>query len=269
MTMQVLVLAAQNAVPYELLGVATSGSTLSRQVGGSIGVSVFGAIFANRLAAELAGALPPGVEAPTAVSPELVGRLPDAVREPYLGAFVDALAPVFLVAALVSLLAFALTWLLREVPLRKSVAAEGISESFAMPREAESLPELERIVTTLARRENRWRVYDGLAQRSGIDLAPAEIWMVARLGEGTRLDLDDPGLAPTGASLRRRGVVVDGRLGPEGVALYERLLDARRAGLAELLDGWRPEQHAEVRAMLDRLARELVVEPPATVAADA
>src|SRR6185312_14875949 len=36
MTMQVLVLAAQNAVPYELLGVATSGSTLFRQVGGSI-----------------------------------------------------------------------------------------------------------------------------------------------------------------------------------------------------------------------------------------
>src|SRR4051794_13582987 len=32
MVMQVLVLAAQNAVPYELLGVATSGSTLFRQV---------------------------------------------------------------------------------------------------------------------------------------------------------------------------------------------------------------------------------------------
>jgi hypothetical protein len=43
--MQVLVLAAQNAVDYRLLGVATSGATLFRQVGGSIGVSVFGAIF--------------------------------------------------------------------------------------------------------------------------------------------------------------------------------------------------------------------------------
>jgi EmrB/QacA subfamily drug resistance transporter len=41
MVMQVLVLAAQNAVPYELLGVATSGSTLFRQIGGSIGVSIF------------------------------------------------------------------------------------------------------------------------------------------------------------------------------------------------------------------------------------
>src|SRR6185312_1769492 len=61
MVMQVLVLAAQNAVPFEMLGVATSGSTLFRQVGGSIGVSLFGAIFANRLATELAARLPRGV----------------------------------------------------------------------------------------------------------------------------------------------------------------------------------------------------------------
>jgi len=262
MTMQVLVLAAQNAVPYELLGVATSGSTLSRQVGGSIGVSLFGAIFANRLAAELADALPPGVTPPTAVSPELVGRLPEAVREPYLEAFVDALAPVFLVAALVSLIAFALTWLLREVPLRKSVAAEGISESFAMPREAESLPELARIVTTLARRENHWRVYDQLARRTGLDLMPAEVWLVARLGEGTEVDLDDPRLGGAVASLRERGLLTDGRLGAEGEAVYGRVLAARRQGLSELLDGWEPEQHAEVRSMLDGLARELVAEPP-------
>ena len=64
MVMQVLVLAVQNAVPYELLGVATSGSTLFRQIGGSIGVSIFGAIFANRLAAELAERLPSGFTDP-------------------------------------------------------------------------------------------------------------------------------------------------------------------------------------------------------------
>ena len=60
MVMQVLVLAAQNAVPYKMLGVATSGSTLFRQIGGAIGVSIFGAIFANRLATELADAHPAG-----------------------------------------------------------------------------------------------------------------------------------------------------------------------------------------------------------------
>jgi hypothetical protein len=36
----------------------------------------------------------------------------------------------------------------------------------------------------------------------------------------------------------------------------------RRQGLAELLEGWAPEEHDEVRAMLDSLTRELVAEPP-------
>ncbi len=262
MTMQVLVLAAQNAVPYELLGVATSGSTLFRQVGGSVGVALFGAIFANRLATELAAALPPGATPPAAVSPELVQGLPDAIRVPYLEAFADALVPVFVVAAAFSLLAFALTWFLREVPLRKSVAAEGISESFAMPREAESLPELQRIVTTLARRENHWRVYDRLARRTGLDLEPAELWLLARIGEGTAVDLEDPRLIGAGDSLRTRGLLADGGLGADGAAVYGRVLAARRQGLSELLDGWEPEEHDDVRTMLDGLARELVAEPP-------
>jgi EmrB/QacA subfamily drug resistance transporter len=76
MVMQVLVLAAQNAVDYRLLGVATSGSTLARSIGGSIGVSVFGAIFTNRLGHELAQRVPQGVHVPTNVSPAAAQHLP-------------------------------------------------------------------------------------------------------------------------------------------------------------------------------------------------
>ena len=91
---------------------------------------------------------------------------------------------MFAAAAGVSFFAFLLSWLLREVPLRKSVEAEGVAESFAMPREAESLPELERIVTTLARRENRWRVYDQLAaERTSISMRPSS-GSSPGLGEG-------------------------------------------------------------------------------------
>ena len=162
-----------------------------------------------------------------------------------------------------SLVAFALTWLLREVPLRKSAAAEGIAESFATPRDAKSLPELERILATLARRENRWRVYEDVAQEAEVDLEPAELWLLARLGEDVAVDLDDPRLAAAGASLRERGLVEDGRLRAEGEAVYGRVLGVRRQRLAELLEGWRPEEHDEVRAMLDELAREFVAEPPA------
>ena len=52
LTMQVLLIAAQNSVPYSELGVDTSLATFSRSIGGSIGVSLFGAIFAAGLAAE-------------------------------------------------------------------------------------------------------------------------------------------------------------------------------------------------------------------------
>lgn len=262
MTMQVLVLAAQNAVPYELLGVATSGSTLSRQVGGSIGVSLFGAIFANQLATNLATALPPGVHAPAAAAPDIVRALPPAVHSAYVGAFAESLRPVFAVAAGISVLAFVLSWFLREVPLRKSTEAGGVAEHFAMPREAESLPELERILATLSQRENRWRVYERLAERADVDLEPGELWLLTRLGEGTALDLEDPRIISAHSSLRERGLVEDAHLRGEGESVYARVVDARREGLAQLLDGWEPERHDEVREMIDRLSRELVTEIP-------
>jgi EmrB/QacA subfamily drug resistance transporter len=144
MVMQVLVLAAQNAVEYRYLGVATSGSTLFRQVGGSIGVSVFGAIFANRLGVELASRLPLGAHLPTAANPAAVQHLPPAVHAPYVAAFAAALRPVFLTAGAITFVAFLLTWLLREVPLRRTARAEGIGESFASPRDDKSDRELER-----------------------------------------------------------------------------------------------------------------------------
>ena len=59
MVMQVLVLAAQNAVSYDI-GLATTGSTLFRSIGGSIGVSIFGAISRTSVRGELAASLPAG-----------------------------------------------------------------------------------------------------------------------------------------------------------------------------------------------------------------
>src|SRR4051812_50031896 len=60
MVMQVLVLATQNAVPYDQLGVATSGATLFRSIGGSLGTAILGAIFANQLSKGLDQRLPGG-----------------------------------------------------------------------------------------------------------------------------------------------------------------------------------------------------------------
>src|SRR5439155_1634855 len=80
LVMQVLVLAVQNAVEYEDLGVATSGATLFRLVGGSFGVAVLGAIFSSRLAANLARAFPGAPQDVEHISPAVVLRLPPAAR---------------------------------------------------------------------------------------------------------------------------------------------------------------------------------------------
>ncbi len=52
--MQVLVIIVQNGVPHSELGVATSGATFFRSIGGSFGTAIFGAIFANVLVGNLA-----------------------------------------------------------------------------------------------------------------------------------------------------------------------------------------------------------------------
>jgi EmrB/QacA subfamily drug resistance transporter len=118
MVMQVLVLAAQNSVDPSMMGVATSGSTLFRQIGGSIGVALFGTIFASRVHQELVSRLPQGTPIPKTINPAGIKHLPPAAHAAFSEAFSAALHPVFLTAAAVSILAFALTWLLREVPLR-------------------------------------------------------------------------------------------------------------------------------------------------------
>jgi MFS family permease len=134
MVMQVLVLAVQNAVDRSVMGTATSGSTLFRQVGGSIGVALFGTIFANRVHIELKQRLPAGTVIPRTINPAGIRHLPPAAHGAFADAYAAALHPVFLTAAGISIVAFGLTWLLREVPLQvRPRTGEGVEP----PRAAE------------------------------------------------------------------------------------------------------------------------------------
>jgi EmrB/QacA subfamily drug resistance transporter len=272
MVMQVLVLAVQNAVDYKFLGVATSGSTLFRQIGGSIGVSVFGAIFSNKLAGELAHRLPKGVHIPAVANPKVVDHMAPAVHAPYVASFAASLKPVFLAATGVSLLAFLLSWLLREVPLRQTANTE-VGDSIPAPRADTSERELERIAGDLERREDRRRVYEELIARSGIHIEPVASWVLGRLAEREPVALDalaeqvgvSPGelSAPLGELEQSGYVTGDGtlRLTPEGRRVVEELWAVRRARLHELLDGWGPGD-AELSAAIDRLARALTLARP-------
>ncbi|MDY7802037.1 MDR family MFS transporter [Burkholderia stagnalis] len=119
MVMPVLTLAVQNTVAFRHMGVATSGVTLFRSIGGSLGVAAFGALFSNGLQSRLVQALPAGNELPRALSPAAVHQLPDAVRHAYLDAFAGSLHVVYLAAASTIAIAFVLAWFVEDAPLRK------------------------------------------------------------------------------------------------------------------------------------------------------
>lgn len=51
-----------------------------------------------------------------------------------------------------------------------------------------------------------------------------------------------------------------------GRETFQQMVAARRARLARLLERWSPENHSDVRAMLDRLAHSLIAELPSAPA---
>jgi EmrB/QacA subfamily drug resistance transporter len=120
MVMQVLVLAVQNGVAFKHMGVATSGVTLFRSIGGSIGVAAFGTMFTHGLRTRIESFLPAGTQLPQGLGPAAVHQLPAALRDNYLQAFAQAMHAVYLVAACIIAVAFALAWMLKDVPLRKA-----------------------------------------------------------------------------------------------------------------------------------------------------
>jgi hypothetical protein len=119
------VLVVQNDVRPRDIGVATSTATFFRSVGGSFGVAIFGAVFATRLADQLAQ-LPRSVTAKLGsgvhLQPEQAKHLPPLVHADFLQAFSHALHGVFLWGMALAAIPAVLAWLLREVPLRTTVA---------------------------------------------------------------------------------------------------------------------------------------------------
>ncbi len=128
--MQVIVLVAQNDARPQDIGAATSSATFFRSIGGSVGVAIFGAVFASRLTDGLRG-LPAAVAerlhlspGSAQVRPDAVQALPSGPRTAFLDVFVHALHGAFTFGAVFAGLAFLLTWALPEIPLRGRSSAE-------------------------------------------------------------------------------------------------------------------------------------------------
>jgi EmrB/QacA subfamily drug resistance transporter len=129
--MQVLVLITQNAVPQSEIGVATSGATFFRSIGGSFGAAIFGAIFSNVLVGKLANQLrgvklPSGI-ASSSVTPAMLDRLPADVRNGFIHAYSNSIQVVFFVAVPIGFVAFLVSWLIPQLELRRSAASETTS----------------------------------------------------------------------------------------------------------------------------------------------
>ena len=110
----------QNDVEYRDLGVATSGATLFRLIGGSLGTAILGAIFSARLNANLSRLFRPGFAGPAAhnMSVQALLKLPPAVRMRTPRRSPPRSARCFLSLTLVCGIGFVLIWLLPERPLR-------------------------------------------------------------------------------------------------------------------------------------------------------
>ena len=126
--MQVLVIIVQNAVPHSELGVATSGATFFRSIGGSFGTAIFGAIFSNVLIGNLASHLH-GVHLPAGFSsadatPALLSHLPAAIHAGFVAGYAESIQTVFIVAVPIAALAFLASWLIPQVELKKWSAPE-------------------------------------------------------------------------------------------------------------------------------------------------
>jgi EmrB/QacA subfamily drug resistance transporter len=278
--MQMLIIAVQNAVEYQDLGVATSSAILFRFIGGSLGASVLGGIFALLLNARLATLLPAGSFDFQALSLQLPPGLPAELRSAYVNAFVESLSTTFVVASVIALFGFVLSWLLPERPLRETLAAAtevdiggDIAQTFAMPVDPESRAHLLRGLAVLADRHVLRRYIQTVVTRAGVQLSPEAAWLLVRIEREKEADVKE--IARRGKCSERilrsavkqltdPGLIVGANdrygLTEAGCDVYNKLVEARREHLAELWPEWSPEKREEVAKILRHLARELLPE---------
>jgi hypothetical protein len=142
---QTITLSMQNALPQADLGVATASNTFFRQIGATVGAAVFLSVAysaAGRAITAAYASAAPSVRAVAARHPGQAGalrlassgsqsalnntafltRLNPVLAQPFRQGFTTALDLAFLVAAVVMAAALVLAALIRELPLRTTIA---------------------------------------------------------------------------------------------------------------------------------------------------
>ena len=133
MSMQILILIVQNSFPVSEVGTATAGNNYFRQIGASLGSAIVGSLFVARLTSLLAermsGAGGAAAGSSNSFTPAAVRELPEAVRNVVIGAYSDALTPVFLYMVPLVLIAVVLLSFVKEKPLATTIERDILPET--------------------------------------------------------------------------------------------------------------------------------------------
>ncbi len=136
LSMQTIVIALQNSVDFQDMGIATSSNTFFRSLGGAFGTAIFGTILSNRIAyylqdnfAKLQSTDPASLSdfdssklEVITTNTSIISTLPPVIRDTVLHSFAQTFHVVFLAAAPVTFLGFLLAFFLKEKPLQSSSA---------------------------------------------------------------------------------------------------------------------------------------------------
>lgn len=185
--MQVLILIVQNTSCFQDLGVATSGVTFFRLVGGAFGAAIFGALFANFLSRRVGSALTSsGVSTDVMHSPAALRHLPQHLASLMIGAYAGSLSQVFLCAAFVALTGFVFALFLHEAPLTGvHDSPTCLGDGFAVPRVKTPEEILEIAVGNLLSGATKVELED-IARHPDCELEVAGLWGVLRIYQDGR-----------------------------------------------------------------------------------
>ncbi|MFI7305935.1 MDR family MFS transporter [Micromonospora aurantiaca] len=160
MTMQNLVLAVQNTVALKDIGAASASVAFFRSLGGTIGVSVLGAVLARRVTDRIthdlaAAGIPTSGGGGSTLN---LDALPEPVRQIVRAAYGDATGHIFLISAAIAVVGIVAALLLRPVTLRSSLDLPDTGRSVAVGADAvDGAPAFDEVSVDSAGREERTR----------------------------------------------------------------------------------------------------------------
>ena len=120
----VVTTAVQNAVPRAAMGTATAAGIMVRQTGGALGVAAFGALFSQRLLTGLGDAAA-SLDGGAQLGPQTMARLSPELQTQVASAVINAIAPIYWIAAAMAAIGLAFCFLLQEVPLFNRMEPKG------------------------------------------------------------------------------------------------------------------------------------------------